>query len=271
MVGSRDEIRNFRRMCVVALQRSGHHAIINWIMKNINGKTYLLNHSVPATNPFITYTKPGSILHNLNIENEIAGIHEYKKQLIYNYEDRLLSEIFFSDYENIMKGWVGRSQFVFNIIVLRDPFNNFASKYKWALSGIKWPPSPESIKQLPTLWKSYAREFVGATSYIHKENKILINYNRWFSDLEYRSSIAQILLLESTEKGIEEVAKWGPATWGDSFDNMTYDGKAGQMDVLNRWQNYKDDEVFRSLFKDAELLELSEKIFGHMPGTEAFI
>lgn len=260
---------NKKRICVVAPQRSGHHAIINWVMSNAqDGNAYLLNHIIPGTNPFETYTAPGSRLWDLNIEEELQGKHKLKDIIIYNYEERELKDIFFLDYGNKMNTWMGESEKEFYILNLRDPFNNLASKYKWMVSGLKWAPTFEMIEQSKNIWKSYAREFVGITSFFPESNKIFLNYNKWFSDISYRDSLAKMLLLHTSDKGLEEVAKWGPNTWGDGFDNMKYDGHANKMDVLNRWRNFSEDELFKSLFKDKELLELSEKIFGYIPETE---
>ncbi|HTA81706.1 MAG TPA: hypothetical protein VK783_02150 [Bacteroidia bacterium] len=237
-------------------------------MSNSPGNNYFLNNPAPGMNPFIACNRDDSRLYDLNMENEIVGIHASKDLLAYNYEDRSLNDIFSPEYNSGIDTWTGKSKGEFNVPVLRDPFNNLASKYKWALSGLKWAPAMEAVKQLPALWKSYAKEFIGITSVIPAKNKVVINYNRWFADAAYRAELAGKLLLMSTDKGLEEVAKWGPNTWGDSFDNLKYEGKAHEMDVLNRWKNYADDEVFRSFFKDKELIELSEKIFGHIAGTE---
>lgn len=35
------------------------------------------------------------------------------------------------------------------------------------------------------LWIDYAKEYLGETNYL-KHNKICINYNQWFADVEYQ-------------------------------------------------------------------------------------
>ena len=64
------------------------------------------------------------------------------------------------------------------------------------------------------------------------------------------------------------VARWGPNLWGDSFDNLTFDGRATQMKVLERWRQVADEPLYRSLVADPELIELSTTIFGIMPDIE---
>jgi hypothetical protein len=41
------------------------------------------------------------------------------------------------------------------------------------------------------------------------------------------------------------------------------------MRVLERWRAYESDPVFVEIFRDAELVELSDHIFGRIPGTKA--
>ena len=246
---------NRTELCVAALQRSGHHAIINWISANAPGSVCFLNNCRPNTDPFLMCAGDERI--------ELA----LKDLLIYNYEDRGLTEVFTQDFLNQKREWFGQSSSAVHILVLRDPFNNFASKYRWAVNGTKWTPPMEWVTgELPGLWKSYAKEFLGQTRMLPAP-KVFINYNRWFADNEYRCEIATRLGLVTADKGLAEVARWGPNTWGDSFDNLDFDGRANEMRVFERWRSFADDVVFTGLFRDRELVRLSEDIFGVIPGT----
>ena len=233
--------QNSNEICVAALQRSGHHAIINWIVANSAGPTCFLNDCRLNVNPFLTCAQ----------DEGIGPIP--KNLLIYNYEDRELSELFTLEFMDNRTRWFGKSECSVYVLIMRDPFNNFASKYRWA-----------------GLWKSYAKEFLGLTNFMPAP-KVFLNYNSWFADDQYREEMASRLELVSADKGLTEVAKWGPNTWGDSFDNMNFDGRALEMKVLERWRYFADDPVFRNLFRDSELLSLSEKIFGAIPGTHLWL
>lgn len=247
---------NRTQLCVAALQRSGHHAIINWISANAPGSACFLNNCRPNIDPFLMCSP--------DARGELA----LRDLLIYNYEDRALNEVFTQDFSRHQKEWFGQTGSVACVLVLRDPFNNFASKYRWAVKGTKWTPPVEWVTRvLPGLWKSYAREFLGQTTVL-PEPKVFINYNRWFTDEEYRCEIARQLGLVAADKGLTEVAKWGPNTWGDSFDNLNFDGRANEMKVLERWRCVASDQTFTDLFRDRELLSLSQEIFGLIPGTD---
>lgn len=246
---------NRTELCVAALQRSGHHAIINWISANSAGPACFLNNCRPNVNPFLMCSGDERI--------ELSP----RDLLMYNYEDSQLTEVFPPDFLNNKTKWFGKSARSIYVLVLRDPFNNFASKYRWAINGTKWTPQMEWVTgALPALWKSYAKEFVGLTDFIPAP-KVFINYNRWFTDDKYRDEIASRLGLISADQGLTEVAKWGPNTWGDSFDNLNLEGRANEMKVLERWRYFGQDKVFKDLFRDTELLSLSEEIFGVIPGT----
>ncbi len=253
-------------ICVSALQRSGHHAIINWIISNSSSSFCFLNNCLPHHNPFFASSGTDSLVQHISIENERIGNFSEKNLIIFNYEDKELSDIFYPTFNSEKQHWLGPSKKQFNILILRDPFNNIASKYRWAKEGTKWKPSIDSLNQVVNLWKAYAREYLNDTDFI-KENKIAISYNQWFSDSAYRHLIGEKLQLSSIDKGLTEIAKWGPNTWGDSFDNLTFDGKANKMKVFDRWKFYMDDPFFLSLF-DKETIELSNKIFGPLISKE---
>lgn len=261
------DISNKLELNILALQRSGHHAIINWILQNYPGRHCFLNNILPDTNPFLTHEITTNIA-GFNVERELAGDHGQKDLLVFNYEDRLIPSVFSECFFEKKKSWVGNSLKTVRILILRDPFNNLASKCKWARGGTMHIPTEPELRWIVSVWKMHAREFLGETRLIPGE-KIFISYNRWFTDALYRQELAGKLALAGADKGLSEVAKWGPNTWGDSFDNMTYDGRAQEMKVLERWKSFIQDDFFLSLVNDPELISLSERIFGHIPGTEA--
>lgn len=260
---------------VFALRRSGHHAIMDWIMNQFTGRYCFLNDCQGFGNPFEKCRPTNSriasrfVMHNhLFWDREKSGMLSKKGLLLYNYEDRPFHEIIHGEFEKNREKWLGRSEKKHDVLVLRDPFNLLASKLRWAY-GVKYRPSMESLPVTVQIWKEQAREFLGETGYL--SNKILINYNSWFSSREYRMGAADKLGLTFTDKGINEVSKWGPSTWGDSFDGLTFDGNAIQMKVLERWKNYRNDSFFKDLVSDDELVVLSGRIFGEIPGVKEFL
>jgi len=52
---------------------------------------------------------------------------------------------------------------------------------------------------------------------------------------------------------------------GSSWDKRTFDGRAQQMKVLERWKCYKNDKRYLELCSDPVLISLSERYFDFNP------
>lgn len=256
----------------VNLGRSGSHAVINWIIRLSSGKVCFLNSAEPSKNPFLLHA--GKDLEGIDEKNfykskngEIAN----KDLLIYSYEENELPEIFNDEYERNHDKFVGKSGKRHDILILRDPFNFFASRIKLEEYGIRSMSihvvDEKSKKFMIKFWKRYAKEYLGYTNYL-KHNKVVISYNKWFTDENYKKSLAKKLGLKYKYLEDKYVSKYGP---GSSFDRRKFDGQAGKMKVLERWKAFKDFPFYRSIFEDKELIELSEKIFGRIKGTEILL
>ena len=253
---------------VIALRRSGHHAIINWILQQLDCQACFLNNCRPGRNPFASCSTWDSLLTTVDLPQEAAGTLSHKECLIFNYEDCPLRYLQLETLEANHDAWLGRSRRRLQLLVHRDPFNLFASKLRWA-RGTKFQPTMESLNFHVQVWKAYAREFLRQTHYV--PDAIPVSYNGWVAHKEYRQELAEQLQLAFSDKGVEEVAKWGPATWGDSFDGLDYDGRAQAMKVFERWKHFRDDPFYRQLMQDPELWTLSNEIFGLLPGTETLL
>jgi hypothetical protein len=251
---------------IYALRRSGHHAILNWIRAHIPGRHCLLNDCIPGKNPLASCSRGNSVIsaptgehYRLLWRLEQSGWRAKKGTLLYNYEDTDFSQ--YQPNAALEQSQLGKSGSAKSILILRDPFNQFASKLRWARGDIL-TPSIESVEQLPALWKTYAREALGETEFL--PNRTVINYNDWFLSREYRDRLGPELGFSNQDHTIKQVARFGPTTWGDSFDGLKYDGNADQMKVLERWKEYADDNFYRSLFDDPELRSLSLRLFPAM-------
>lgn len=157
------------------------------------------------------------------------------------------------------------------ILVVRDPFNNFASWIKvirvCAPQQAKWMEKisqPEFLVELSNkvrIWKTIACEFCGKTNYLRGQ-AIFVNYNEWHTDVDYRRHLIQGLGLEFTDKERRSLPLAG---WNSSFDGRSFHGKAEKMQTLNRWQSMYQDPLFKHMIQDEEVIELSRKIFNFCP------
>ncbi|MGB3614080.1 MAG: hypothetical protein WBA10_09820, partial [Elainellaceae cyanobacterium] len=105
---------------------------------------------------------------------------------------------------------------------------------------------------------------LGETSLL-KNKTIVVNYSSWFSDIDYRREIADQIEIDFSDEGLHDISKSGR---GSSFDGDKFSGKADKMDVMNRWKSYVDHPLYRELLHTDELLHYSNRLFGHIPGTE---
>lgn len=254
------DMLNKNEIKVVGLKRSGNHAVINWILSQCSGEKLFLNNVAPQKDPFKTCCP----------DQGSGAIRPDKKErdwLIYSYEDCYLDEINSPKFLKRHEQWLGRSEKNYTLLILRDPFNFFASRMKWVgeEDRITLDFSGTLEKRvLIGLWKSYAREYLRQTHYLNNE-VIAVNYNRWFSDKNYRAELAQELGLDFTDKGFAEVPAVGG---GSSFDKMEFDGCANEMRVFDRWRAFVSDPTYRSIFTDREIIHLSDEVFGPISDTE---
>lgn len=254
------------------LRRSGNHAVINWLAKNAlpesEDKLVIHHNSVYSAHPLDTRPKdPRELARSIKVESASTNA-----LVILSYEDCSL------ELQSTL-GRVFEDEVVFDAsqartaLILRDPFNTFASRLQKARqlrdmdnSTPVWPevfvPDP---KEVGALWKTYAAEYLGLSSRLGRSIKI--NFNQWVSDRSYRRELLRenFGVSPSSDDGISEVPHFGK---GSSFDGLSYDGRAQEMEVLDRWKLFVGDPEYLEFFSDPEIYDLSELVFGHISGTE---
>lgn len=238
------------------MSRSGNHAVINWILAQATGRTCFINCAEPKFNPFET-ARPlddgGSIVPNypeFDLAAELRGDFSRKDLLVYSHEDCFLGTMVRGAFEQNHDAMVGPSRQRTDVLILRDPYNLFASRRHGGFGDVS-----DSIAM--RIWKQHAREFAGDRRYL-KQRRVLIAYNRWAAERDYRQRIAAELGIEFGDDSIAEVPAAGN---GSSFDGRRYHGSATRMKTLERWKHFADDRAYAALF-DREVRDLSRRIFG---------
>jgi hypothetical protein len=251
---------------ILGLSRSGNHAVINWVISQLEGEYVFLNCTEPKHNPFLTCRplalEGDSYLTNkpdFDLEKEQKGSLTIKDYLIYNHEDSFLGSLNSAAQQKARTQWVGQSKLQKDVLILRDPFNLFASRIKAGLIRGHYThhgARPISTLTLKRIYKQHAHEFLGNRKNL--KNKILVNFNLWTSNMSYREDLARQLDIPFRDSGFTEV----PAVaGGSSFDGITFAGKANEMRLQDRWRAFEDDEEYWKLF-DEEIVDLTEQIFG---------
>lgn len=260
---------------IVGISRSGNHAIINWIIRQLEGSYCFLNCAEPKHNPYLT-ARPLSLegkvyetnIGGFDLREEQEKNFSQKDYLLYNYEDCFLGSLNKKAQKEERTEWVGGSKNKRDILILRDPFNLFASRIKAGLIRGHYThhgAKPISILTLKRLYKQHAREFLGKKNNL--KNKVTIQFNSWVTNKEYRREITDRLGLHFTDEGLRDVSA---VAGGSSFDGIRLTGKAEKMNLNSRWEKYANDEEYWSLF-DSELVELSQQIFGDTEPVQYYL
>jgi len=262
--------RNDTAIWVYHLKRGGGHAVVNWIARNMDRQVFHLNNAFSKprkarwrgekifrriTEPD-RYGGPGRRLYNVELQpgtgwREVAAMP--KEVLLTNVENFPLELI--SSQPLLSEGahrLIGNSRRRITVLVLRDAFNTFAS-----VRHGKRRMRNRLHRFYRTQWKVYAKEFLGETSYL-PEDTIMVSFNAWFSDADYRKELAAALGLDHVDRGRDEVSTDGG---GSSFTGRDFQNRARDMAVLERWRHFIDDPDYIAAF-DEETVELSRRIFG---------
>jgi hypothetical protein len=140
------------------------------------------------------------------------------------------------------------------IAVFRNPWNAIASQTQWKIGT----PLYKRRRQAINLWTDYYSE------YIKKESDVIfIIYDKWFVDKKYRKEISNKLGLKFSDEKFESVPNAGR---GSSFDGIKYDGRAQEMNVLNRYKQV--DNYSMNIFKESEIGQELKNKWNHLCDLE---
>lgn len=296
---------------VIGQMRSGNHVIVDWLKGLYGQRSvcFLNNIRHGDCDPFLNcegfdHTHAVRPIRRRDLKAVDRDV------LILSYEDRksldegdvdLLTSIQGQEYAQGLAAYVGHSRHHFDVVIVRDPFNGLASRLallrqRGGMGGL------EDIGMIKRHWKEIAR-LISAPVLKGDRERIVISYNRWLVDQAYRSDIAG-RLLATVDQGIpDQISHYGggssfaaetesvtPLTLGDLVrkapkvlrlyrwkylslyvKRLRQKTTANTDQFLNRWRLMAADSEYRALMADQELLELSESIFGEIPGTRRFV
>ena len=171
------------------MRRSGNHAFVNWVRSQTTGKFLHINNAkiytsedpydrfaectTFAINPLVTerglrgfkrfikyalhrgqveYIYAGYGAEGQNIDRE-ALRQQQKSLLVHSYEHYLLEDVLEDWLKTDREKFLGTSQYTFDVVLLRDPFNLFASLIK---RNEDFSKPYSAINK----WKCHAREYL---------------------------------------------------------------------------------------------------------------
>lgn len=209
----------------LAHKRSGHHAIIDWILSQFVG--------IRVHHNFANKRASGDLLeccdsHWASVQNREASGRlravsiNLENSLVATPEDLdLLVQRCTDAFPCVSRLWV--------LIVVRDSYNNFASCHQRVVLGLKPVSSWKTM-----IWENHAELFLRSQDISQRGIITLpIAFNQWFSELETRRAIATALSVDTFVPALQRVSPFGS---GSSFDGFSFDRRASDMRVLERWK-----------------------------------
>lgn len=241
----------------VGLRRSGNHAVLNWIAGLFDGPICFVNDI--SNQPYVGDDQRCDPLPSIMNERKASLSDDHYLRLI-SFEDTRLVAIKSETFSKLFDSQASQKRI--DIILLRDPYNTFASRLKLKRDQPNNPFTKFMLKPcglpLPELWKRYAHEFIGTTNHLERD-KISINFNRWVVDESYRWELCEQIGGDFRDDHKEQIPFYG---FGSSFNHLEFNGWASHMQLDRRWREFVNDDEYSSLFCDPTVLELSDAIFG---------
>jgi len=248
---------------VYGIQRTGQHAIISWLIGHFdevgfkNCMTSVDEKNLVGIEPPFWYFQRGKFdwvetQDFRKVKNFILGTEFSKGTLALNPN---LNKNKFRILSNFKENQFSKKRH--NIMVIRDPYNHYASVLNWKFaSRLKHP------KNFSSIWIRYAKAFLGEPSCLPVD-KVPVVFDHWFKNEDYRKNISEKLGLDFSDERLNIVMKIGyRKSWGSSFDSMKLKEEAQKMKVLDRSKDIPKDKksYYKELCKNKEVKKLWGRI-----------
>lgn len=267
---------------ILGLQRSGNHAIINWL-ESLYPAALHLNE------------QPHGFFEDAESVVAVRAALSRTPCVIVSFEDavgvsKLQGKAFVANVRRLdPEDFPGHACHVLHI--LRDPYNCWASRVK-AREGGKLTSS----RRL----EDFRRDWIDIARLAVRDPDSVLLYNAWHGDRAYREALCARLGGTYSERTLGEVRSEGggssfdgygrpplrdilgnlghyvsgdfrkrflsdPRRYFDRLFTRPVDGRSLKVD--SRWQHVLEHEASRPLFQDKEVRELSDLIFGFHVGA----
>ena len=267
-----------KHIVACSTQRSGHNAIIKWMLyQNENVDAFRewtpieLNRTTPTTpgNAASLFRWPWSnnLVSAYSVEyGPYTGVEisappdipaaSFTSTQNYSYTNLPSSSLVINNFADKSVSYVLQACDTCDnitdpviVVILREWKNYIASHIKHAELAKNQPSVKARVRT--DIYKEYASYFLNESPYYP------ILFDAWFADEEYRVKICKDLGLHFTDIGKQSVPSFGG---GSSFDFLSFNGRAEKMNVLSRYKQYEDNENYKEFMRDEEAVELNNKI-----------
>ena len=220
---------------VFGMRRSGNHAVIGWLRRNIPGETVFLNDCGPG-DPFRSYAMmetPRGDRHGPGFRDTrwFAQFDEGRegRSHVVSYEDTVPDEV------GAPEGWHAP----FRTVVLRRSFLNWLASFYELVTrregGTVW--GVDDPREIRPYFAVYA-------ALLAAPREAGIEFDRWLEDEAYRAEILRRLGLPLLDLGTGPPAAYGG---GSSFPGAGADAH----DLTARWRRLSGEPAFEALLGEA--------------------
>ena len=254
------------------LRRSGNHAIIAWLMKNLNGEDCALETVIGEGNKESFFVKRCGDVYHINDVGSlwVTSNPSYVSGLVSEYISLGAKVIIFSyeDYEpQVSLALTFPSLFLFlenalKIALVRDLPNVMASRYK-KIEGIK--ANGGGLEN----WKLLDININKINSWIYcviEEKSIKIKYEDWLASKEYRDNFCKNLNIPNLDYTNHiSIAGGSSFTGTESVPNAK--------DLLNRWKDINIPKEWKHYLETPQVIRARRKAgyFPTKPNAEKII
>lgn len=260
------------------LQRSGNHAILNWLIGLDQENTLFFNLVRPGKDlldrPSGVSLPEGTRAYATRVEGKRVLQPEHLEwfernggRLLLSYENYAIEKFSADQLNRPVFERFGKAVEEKNFLVVRNPFNMMPSAEKMARRTMVAKGTDEKwvlnvLNRRLALWKNYAFLHLNPVS-VTKGEFITFLFDRWVSEKGYRDAMADRLGYTNHDRFLDFVSDAGK---GSSFSGHKLDKKS---DVLNRWA--EDDSLATELIaKNPEVIDYTAVIFGEESVPEQF-
>lgn len=230
---------------VPAHKRSGHHAVIDWILSQFTGTRVHYNFANKGCSGDLVGRCDSAWTSDYGLTTDSI------RAASINYENHPLTSTpaITRMLEECNRTFPrARSRYLLSLV--RDAYNNFAS-------CVLRRPGCWST----TTWLGHARFFLDETTTSFRGFRVIrIPFNAWFASGQFRRRLADDLGVDVFLPHQARVSHFGG---GSTFDALELDGRAAEMKVLERWK-LLSGQLVGDLFENSEtsIKNLNEAIFG---------
>ena len=211
----------------IGLQRSGNHAILTWVESLFPAMDFHNNqhHDVFADEAALGRTlAEGSAPLTVFSFEDSANRTTAPGTLLLNSVTPL-------------PGWVHDQYDVHHIVILRDPYNNWASR---VAANARAAEFGRPLTSDPS-WELFRANWMSLAAAVRNPAYIGVEFNRWKDDPAYRRSISDRLGGDQSRERLEAVPRQGG---GSSFDGTPRPSYAG---MIRKWRKYTSSAFLKRL------------------------